>query len=176
VTDYQYRYLDPVTGRWLTRDPIEERGGVNLYRLVRNDGMNQIDVLGLHCRDCDKEFQNCKNENDIVRDVLMRNIDDIQKKTMKDIGDEFNRCIANCGTLKNWAFRLTCQAGCNNLAGLKTGALFASIAVHKAGVEIAYNISIEGCRHTQTECWKEFGEDDRGCPCHGIDSARGQSS
>jgi RHS repeat-associated protein len=47
VTDYSYRYYDPVTGRWPSRDPIEEQGGVNLYGFVGNDGANEIDVLGL---------------------------------------------------------------------------------------------------------------------------------
>ncbi|MFZ9938074.1 MAG: RHS repeat-associated core domain-containing protein, partial [Luteolibacter sp.] len=28
---YGYRYYDPVTGRWPSRDPIEEEGGLNLY-------------------------------------------------------------------------------------------------------------------------------------------------
>jgi hypothetical protein len=31
VTDYTYRYYDPVTGRWPSRDPIEEEGGINMY-------------------------------------------------------------------------------------------------------------------------------------------------
>ena len=37
---------DPVTGRWPSRDPIEERGGINLYAFVGNDGVNKMDVLG----------------------------------------------------------------------------------------------------------------------------------
>jgi RHS repeat-associated protein len=44
---YGYRYYDPVTGRWPSRDPIQERGGVNLYGFVKNDGVNRIDLLGL---------------------------------------------------------------------------------------------------------------------------------
>ena len=44
---YGYRYYDPVTGRWPSRDPIEEAGGVNLYGFVGNNGVNQIDLLGL---------------------------------------------------------------------------------------------------------------------------------
>ena len=31
---------------WLGRDPIEEKGGVNLYAFVRNNGINLIDILG----------------------------------------------------------------------------------------------------------------------------------
>ncbi|MDF1756596.1 MAG: hypothetical protein P1U89_27675 [Verrucomicrobiales bacterium] len=44
---YGYRYYDAGNGRWLNRDPIEERGGLNLYGFVGNDGVNLIDVLGL---------------------------------------------------------------------------------------------------------------------------------
>jgi len=46
VTDYGYRYYDPNTGRWPSRDPIGERGGVNLYGFVGNDGVGNIDILG----------------------------------------------------------------------------------------------------------------------------------
>jgi RHS repeat-associated protein len=44
---YGYRWYDPVTGRWPSRDPIGERGGINLYAFVRNNGINWIDYLGL---------------------------------------------------------------------------------------------------------------------------------
>jgi RHS repeat-associated protein len=44
---YLYRYYDPVTGRWPSRDPIGERGGINLYGFIRNRAGNRIDVLGL---------------------------------------------------------------------------------------------------------------------------------
>lgn len=33
-------------GRWLSKDPIGERGGVNLYGFVGNDPCNWVDVLG----------------------------------------------------------------------------------------------------------------------------------
>jgi RHS repeat-associated protein len=44
---YGYRFYDPVTGRWPSRDPIGERGVVNLYGFVGNDGINVTDYLGL---------------------------------------------------------------------------------------------------------------------------------
>jgi len=47
---YGYRYYDPVTGRWPSRDPIGERGGMNLYEMVGNNAINWIDVLGLSVR------------------------------------------------------------------------------------------------------------------------------
>ena len=40
-------YYNPSTGRWLSRDPIGERGGHNLYRFVENDAINSLDYLGL---------------------------------------------------------------------------------------------------------------------------------
>ena len=45
--DYGYRYLDPVSGRWASRDPIEERGGVNLFGFVEESPTGNCDVLGL---------------------------------------------------------------------------------------------------------------------------------
>ncbi len=33
---YNYRYYSPALGRWLSRDPIEEEGGVNLYGMCQN--------------------------------------------------------------------------------------------------------------------------------------------
>jgi RHS repeat-associated protein len=44
---YGYRYYDPETGRWPSRDPIAESGGMNLYGFVGNRPINRIDRLGL---------------------------------------------------------------------------------------------------------------------------------
>jgi RHS repeat-associated protein len=44
---YGYRWYDPENGRWPSKDPIEERGGINLYGMVGNDAVNRIDLLGL---------------------------------------------------------------------------------------------------------------------------------
>ena len=49
---YGYRYYDPVTGRWPSRDPIEETGGINLYGFVGNDGIDKYDALGLEIATC----------------------------------------------------------------------------------------------------------------------------
>ncbi|MCH8474350.1 MAG: RHS repeat-associated core domain-containing protein [Opitutales bacterium] len=44
---YGFRNMDPETGRWLNRDPIGERGGLNRYGFVGNDGVNRWDFPGL---------------------------------------------------------------------------------------------------------------------------------
>ena len=45
---YGRRLYNPTTGRWLNRDPIEERGGANLYGFVGNDSVCAVDVRGLY--------------------------------------------------------------------------------------------------------------------------------
>ncbi|MCB1129858.1 MAG: RHS repeat-associated core domain-containing protein [Verrucomicrobiae bacterium] len=48
--NYGYRYYLPALGRWPSRDPIGEKGGVNLYAFVGNDGVNLWDSLGLEAK------------------------------------------------------------------------------------------------------------------------------
>ena len=43
----QFREYDPNLGRWLSRDPLGEYAGINLYGYVTNDPINLIDSLGL---------------------------------------------------------------------------------------------------------------------------------
>ena len=43
----KYRAYDPNTARWLSRDPIAERGGINLYEYVGDNPINLLDQLGL---------------------------------------------------------------------------------------------------------------------------------
>jgi RHS repeat-associated protein len=44
---YVYRYLRASAGRWLSRDPMGERGGPNLYEFAGNDAVQHSDKLGL---------------------------------------------------------------------------------------------------------------------------------
>ncbi len=45
--NYGYRYYSTSLGRWVNRDPIEEKGGKNLYEFTNNDPVNLWDYLGL---------------------------------------------------------------------------------------------------------------------------------
>jgi len=53
---YRARYYDPSTGRFLTEDPIQFRGGSNFYRYVRNSPLRFVDPLGLEPEDI---FDSC---------------------------------------------------------------------------------------------------------------------
>ncbi len=44
---YGYRYYNPSTGRWPNRDPLQEKGGANLYGFVGNNPCSLVDSLGL---------------------------------------------------------------------------------------------------------------------------------
>ena len=45
--NYGYRYYHPQLGRWLTRDPIGIKGGVNSYAVASNNVVDHIDLFGL---------------------------------------------------------------------------------------------------------------------------------
>jgi len=42
-----FGYYEPEVGRWLSRDPIEERDGATLYRAMGNSPISYVDMLGL---------------------------------------------------------------------------------------------------------------------------------
>jgi RHS repeat-associated protein len=44
---YGYRWFDPVTGRWPSRDPLGEKLSMNLYVFIDNNVSAWFDVLGL---------------------------------------------------------------------------------------------------------------------------------
>jgi hypothetical protein len=43
---YGYRYYNPTLGRWVSRDPAEEDGGLNLYGMCYNNPVNWFDPDG----------------------------------------------------------------------------------------------------------------------------------
>jgi len=45
---YFARPYDPNAAHWLTRDPIGEQGGQNLYGFVNNNPVNNVDALGFY--------------------------------------------------------------------------------------------------------------------------------
>jgi RHS repeat-associated protein len=101
VTDYLYRWYDPLTGRWKSRDPIEEEGGLNLYGFVGNDGVNRWDVLGAEPGTKYEGFSNCLGygltgrpgycvwpmENETLKDFAKRKTPDANCSVVKSSAD-----------------------------------------------------------------------------------------
>jgi len=61
VRYYGLRYYNPSTGRWLSRDPIAEQGGLNLYGYCLNDPINHVDPFGLSSVAAPDPFDPCKD-------------------------------------------------------------------------------------------------------------------
>ena len=78
---YGFRYYAPELGRWLSRDPIEEDGGINLYGMCGNDCVNWIDMLGMKWKKVAKD-QQPKDEYRVVwqRDSDSGTLEDLAKE------------------------------------------------------------------------------------------------
>jgi hypothetical protein len=50
VSSQAHAFYNPTTGKWLSRDPIEERGGVNLYSFAVNNPVCVVDIDGRQYR------------------------------------------------------------------------------------------------------------------------------
>ena len=46
LTNFRARWYDPVTGRWLSKDPIGLSGGLNLYAFCGNSVLCNVDPFG----------------------------------------------------------------------------------------------------------------------------------
>jgi RHS repeat-associated protein len=47
LSDYGFRFYAPQLGKWINRDPIAEKGGLNIYEFVLSNPVTHIDSLGL---------------------------------------------------------------------------------------------------------------------------------
>ena len=73
MSKYGFRYLDPVTGRWVSKDPIAEKGGLNLYGFVGNNGVNQWDIIGLSWpHGCAEICSKLQHLDDLIRHLNKR--------------------------------------------------------------------------------------------------------
>lgn len=78
-----YRAYDPNLGRWISRDPIQETGGLNLYVYCSNNVVNKSDVLGL-CKSNISEVIRCLFD---ARDQLIKQL----TRAMEDWDTSYQR-------------------------------------------------------------------------------------
>jgi RHS repeat-associated protein len=89
-----YRYYDPPTGRFITRDPIEYAGGINLYRYVDNNVPNAVDPIGLWRGSNCFQMIRCRSTAQRIADQMW-SWDHTHRGTPKG-GDKLVHCMATC--------------------------------------------------------------------------------
>ena len=77
---YNYRYYNPELGRWISRDPIEEQGGYNLYGMIGNNPLYGWDDLGRGLHEWWCTFVDWLTKGKKVYDSTKK-IDDAREKT-----------------------------------------------------------------------------------------------
>ena len=149
---YGYRFYSPAMGRWISRDPIEEEGGLSLYGHTSNDPVNEIDPLGESLFAIDGTWRDDEGKTSNIS-----NIRDIYNKSKEEttlyysgpgtkggpIG-HINGLITGAGSagIANSVYADACAAYCKgqceiNLVGWSRGAVIA--------VNVADMLNARGC-------------------------------
>jgi RHS repeat-associated protein len=96
---YLYRFYEPNLQRWLSRDPIEEWGGFNMYRFVENAPVCRHDALGLFTFD---------NQANLSQDQLAK----INRKIVDACNKNFNHFVTSkCPQKMRNCIKNLCQNG-----------------------------------------------------------------
>ena len=106
---YQRRFYSPGLGRWLNRDPIEERGGENLYAFCENAPSFNVDYHGfLSIADIKAAVNKIHGLNKRLSDAMSALRECIgminswrpggQKDSMSN--DKYRHCVASCEIAK----------------------------------------------------------------------------
>ena len=118
---YNYRHYSPALGRFLSRDPIQEQGGLNLYAILRNDTLMASDNLGLA-----KSLTNKRCENQIKRARKNPRIVKLEKRLKKTCGIPSFECKCCDGNEngsyapRRWFFLGNTITICSNAAKFRT--------------------------------------------------------
>jgi len=94
---YGWRFYDPDLARWLTRDPIGEKGGLNLYGFVGNNPVAKYDILGLRGGGSSKG--KCCKCGPNIEQGLIKTMLAVNKRFNND--DKFKKKICSKLHLKN---------------------------------------------------------------------------
>ena len=132
-----YRYYDAEQGRWLGRDPIQEKGGKNLYVMCLNNVLCRIDALGM------EDFQVIGDEIEPpeASQPLWERIQRTIGRTLESLFDSITHVDVFHGNTmirQGYAGDVPKASPSNNLKNRKTWKL----SVLKSGV-ITYGISVK---------------------------------
>jgi RHS repeat-associated protein len=94
-----FRAYDPNMGRWISRDPINERGGINLYSYVNGDVIRLSDPLGF-CFQTSGEVWLCKLTFLAELDRTIRQLDQLEARRRHAYQQEMNNIDTNIDNLE----------------------------------------------------------------------------
>jgi RHS repeat-associated protein len=72
---FGYRYYLSELGRWVSQDPIEERGGKNLFAFVLNNPLSESDYLGLYIEEDEKQYEYTAKNGIAAHKLIMKHVD-----------------------------------------------------------------------------------------------------
>ncbi len=115
-----HRYYSPSMGRFINRDPIEEKGGLNLYAFCGNSGVNAWDYLG-----------NSFSMAPVYADGGTRGIE-------QDVGMS-STTSRNCWGMRVWRRCNPTRSSPSSISSRRTlGAIPASVIGHETAVVVRY--------------------------------------
>jgi uncharacterized protein RhaS with RHS repeats len=80
-----FRYYDPVTGRYITSDPIGQLGGVNLYAYALDNPLYFADPLGLVPPGLIPDSQ-IQQAQELFNTITEKSLSESQLQTITDLG------------------------------------------------------------------------------------------
>tara|TARA_B100001093_G_scaffold159307_1_gene151754 strand:- start:732 stop:1580 length:849 start_codon:yes stop_codon:yes gene_type:complete len=186
---YGFRYYDTSNGRWLNRDPIEEIGGTNIYVFVRNEPTFNIDILGMHCKDCPgihksclaknvQRFLKCMTQAMLVERQIIQQARSAYNSSIGVARSLMNKVKSNCERLYrgNQSDIDSCKSSAQTAFDATTKALkqvfdaaaaAAAVkrAVHEGSCRADKALFDAACDADKAICDSGYGKDDKGCPC-----------
>jgi len=149
-----YRAYSALFGRWLSRDPIGESGGRDLYVYCENDPINHLDSVGLCPRNCGAEYAACSKP--IVAafnaDVAKNQAD--YDANVKALDQEIQDGVAGCrGTYgAGSALDIVCENEVRWTSGAAETGYYAALQTENAIAQATKDAGLADCLSDFLEC------------------------
>jgi hypothetical protein len=144
-------YYDPGAQRWINRDPIGERGGLNVYRFLRSDPMRNLDPWGLSC---ESDLKSCKEQAQYAFQNI-RGLINCAKGSGDTALDTFAaKCNDACASMVNASpeGKSACRFICSRLSDLGELGLWGGYVAGSALNVVGYGAMLKSCHDEYANC------------------------